>query len=132
MQTLGVKKEMAKTSGSDRFRDILCAHIREKRLQTDQTYEQINKELGLGGKNYVFRASTGDHEGNYSLGVPSNLHKILNWLDLTPHDFVGEAGTTRWGDVADVILRMEAVSLHDRRQLVDVVEGFLKSAPRVQ
>ena len=102
------------------------------------SYEDVSKACGLSGKNWVFRAGVGSQAktrsnggSGYKVSVPENLHRLLNFLDLEPRDFVGEQRATRWGDLADMILRLDGIPVQQRRQLLDVVNAYLQAAPKI-
>ena len=120
----------------DRFRELLALHLREKMLEEKLSLDGVTKRLGLTGRTYVFRASVGlggdDGEPEkYRVSVPENLHRLLNFLELEPRDFASKNTKSRWGDLADVVLRLEGISKQQRIQLLDVVNAFLQNSVRV-
>lgn len=115
------------------FRDRLAVHLRSKMAAEGLSLAGVAAQVGTCSRNWVFRAAApGEHDDErYEIGVPKTLIAALDWLHLEPRDFAEGMRHVQPGHVADAILGLDDYTLQQRRQLVNVVNAFLRDALRM-
>ncbi len=109
------------------FRETLALHLVARMRSEKLSLNDVASELGVGSRNWVFRATVGD-DFRYEVGVPTTLLALLDWLALEPRDFQSGTTVSTPGHVTQAILSLSGVSLQQQQQLVEVVNAFLRSA----